>query len=95
MSLDQESTVAPASAPRGRWGEYTQLSRQIKQAGLLDLRFAGLHGFIPIFRFFNFFPQRFGFFLVEVCGSDFSNHHKRAFEQLGLGRLNDNVIGFP
>ena len=38
MSLDQESTVAPASAPRGRWGEYTQLSRQIKQAGLLERR---------------------------------------------------------
>jgi fatty acid desaturase len=38
MSLDQESTVAPASAPKGRWGEYTQLSRQIKQAGLLDRR---------------------------------------------------------
>ncbi|MFL6298247.1 MAG: acyl-CoA desaturase, partial [Actinomycetes bacterium] len=38
MSLDQESTVAPASVPRGRWGEYTQLSRQIKQAGLLDRR---------------------------------------------------------
>ena len=38
MSLDQESTVAPASAPRGRWGEYTQLSRQVKQAGLLERR---------------------------------------------------------
>jgi fatty acid desaturase len=38
MSLDQESTVAPASVPRGRWGEYTQLSRQIKQAGLLERR---------------------------------------------------------
>jgi hypothetical protein len=38
MSLDQESMVAPASAPRGRWGEYTQLSRQIKQAGLLERR---------------------------------------------------------
>jgi fatty acid desaturase len=38
MSLDQDSTVAPASAPKGRWGEYTQLSRQIKQAGLLDRR---------------------------------------------------------
>src|SRR5215216_3747974 len=38
MSLDQESTVAPVSAPRGRWGEYTLLSRQIKQAGLLERR---------------------------------------------------------
>ena len=38
MSLDQESTVAPASAPRGRWGEYTQLSRQVEQAGLLERR---------------------------------------------------------
>jgi fatty acid desaturase len=38
MSLDQELTVAPASAPRGRWGEYTQLSRQVKQAGLLERR---------------------------------------------------------
>jgi fatty acid desaturase len=38
MSLDQESTVAPASAPKGGWGEYTQLSRQIKQACLLDRR---------------------------------------------------------
>jgi fatty acid desaturase len=38
MSLDQKSTGAPASAPRGRWSEYTQLSRQIKQAGLLERR---------------------------------------------------------
>jgi len=38
MSLDQESTAPPASAPKGRWSEYTQLSRQIKQAGLLDRR---------------------------------------------------------
>jgi fatty acid desaturase len=38
MSLDQDATAAPAPAPRGRWGEYTQLSRQIKQAGLLDRR---------------------------------------------------------
>ena len=29
---------ATASAPKGRWSEYTQLSRQIKQAGLLDRR---------------------------------------------------------
>jgi fatty acid desaturase len=38
MSLDQESTAPRASAPKGRWTEYTQLSRQIKQAGLLDRR---------------------------------------------------------
>jgi fatty acid desaturase len=38
MSLDQESTARPVSAPKGRWGEYTQLSRQIKQAGLLERR---------------------------------------------------------
>ena len=38
MSLDQGSTAVPASAPRGRWSEYTQLSKQVKQAGLLDRR---------------------------------------------------------
>ena len=38
MSLDQESTAPRASTPKGRWSEYTQLSRQIKQAGLLDRR---------------------------------------------------------
>ena len=38
MSLDQESTAVPVSVPKGRWSEYTQLSRQIKQAGLLDRR---------------------------------------------------------
>jgi fatty acid desaturase len=38
MSLDQESTAPRAAAPKGRWNEYTQLSRQIKQAGLLDRR---------------------------------------------------------
>ena len=32
MSLDHESTAGPA-APKGRWSEYIQLSRQIKQAG--------------------------------------------------------------
>ena len=37
-SLDQESTVGAVSAPRGRWREYTQLSRQMKQAGLLERR---------------------------------------------------------
>jgi fatty acid desaturase len=34
----RESTARPLVAARGRWGEYTQLSRQIKQAGLLDRR---------------------------------------------------------
>jgi fatty acid desaturase len=38
MRPDHEPTVPRASAPRGRWGEYTQLSRQIKQAGLLERR---------------------------------------------------------
>jgi fatty acid desaturase len=38
MSLDHEPTARPVVAPKGRWGEYTQLSRQIKQAGLLDRR---------------------------------------------------------
>jgi fatty acid desaturase len=34
----QESTARPVLAPKGRWGEYTQLSRQIRQAGLLERR---------------------------------------------------------
>ncbi|HET9291273.1 MAG TPA: acyl-CoA desaturase, partial [Actinomycetes bacterium] len=38
MSLDQESAAGPGSASKGRWREYTQRSRQIKQAGLLDRR---------------------------------------------------------
>jgi fatty acid desaturase len=38
MSLDQELTVPRASVPKGRWSEYTQLSRQVKQAGLLERR---------------------------------------------------------
>src|SRR5215211_5254394 len=38
MSLDQESTARPVPSPTGRWGEYTLLSRQIKQAGLLERR---------------------------------------------------------
>jgi fatty acid desaturase len=44
MILDQESTARPVSAPKGRWGEYTQLSRQIKQAGLLERR----HGWYAV-----------------------------------------------
>src|SRR4029434_6338220 len=39
-SLDRELTARPTSRT-GRWSEYTQLSRQIKQAGLLDRR----HGY--------------------------------------------------
>ena len=38
MSPAQEPTAVRVSAPKGRWTEYTQLSRQIKQAGLLDRR---------------------------------------------------------
>src|SRR5215211_1900445 len=38
MSLDDELTAVPVSAPTGRWRAYTQLSRQIKQAGLLERR---------------------------------------------------------
>jgi fatty acid desaturase len=38
MSLDHESTTRPASAAEGGWGEYTQLSRQVRQAGLLERR---------------------------------------------------------
>jgi fatty acid desaturase len=38
MRLEQEPTARPVSAPTGRWSEYTQLSRQIKRAGLLDRR---------------------------------------------------------
>ena len=34
----REATDRPVVAPTGRWSEYTQLSRQIKQAGLLDRR---------------------------------------------------------
>jgi fatty acid desaturase len=38
VSFDQESATWRTSSGRGRWSEYTQLSRQIKQAGLLDRR---------------------------------------------------------
>ena len=38
MRLEQEPAAPPVSAPKGRWREYTQLSRQIKQAGLLERR---------------------------------------------------------
>jgi len=37
-SLDRELTAGPPPTRAGRWGEYTQLSRQIKQAGLLERR---------------------------------------------------------
>jgi fatty acid desaturase len=40
MRLQQAPTAQPVPAPKakGRWSEYTQLSRAIKQAGLLDRR---------------------------------------------------------
>jgi fatty acid desaturase len=38
MRLEQEPTARPVPSPKGRWSEYTQLSRQIKQAGLLERR---------------------------------------------------------
>jgi fatty acid desaturase len=38
MRLEQEPTARPVPSPISRWSEYTQLSRQIKQAGLLDRR---------------------------------------------------------
>jgi fatty acid desaturase len=40
-SLERELTAGPTPSRAGRWSEYTQLSRQIKQAGLLDRR----HGY--------------------------------------------------
>ena len=39
MSVDQASSAGVAGLPKGRWSEYTQLSRQIKQAGLLERRY--------------------------------------------------------
>jgi fatty acid desaturase len=38
-SLDRELTAGPTPPRARRWSEYTQLSRQIKQAGLLDRRY--------------------------------------------------------
>jgi fatty acid desaturase len=38
MSPEQEPTMARLSSTTGRWSQYTSLSRQIKQAGLLDRR---------------------------------------------------------
>ncbi|MFL6295757.1 MAG: fatty acid desaturase family protein, partial [Actinomycetes bacterium] len=38
MSVDQDPSAVPVPGPRGRWSEYTQLSRQIRQAGLLERR---------------------------------------------------------
>ena len=38
MRLEQEPAAPRVSAPKGRWREYTQLSRQVKQAGLLERR---------------------------------------------------------
>jgi fatty acid desaturase len=38
MRLEQEPTARPVPSPKGQWSEYTHLSRQIKQAGLLERR---------------------------------------------------------
>jgi fatty acid desaturase len=38
VSFDQESTSGRMPSRTGRWSEYTQLSRHIKQAGLLERR---------------------------------------------------------
>jgi fatty acid desaturase len=38
MSAEQEPTAVGVSSRTGRWRQYTQLSRQVKQAGLLDRR---------------------------------------------------------
>jgi fatty acid desaturase len=38
-SLDRELTAGPTPPRARRWSEFTQLSRQIKQAGLLDRRY--------------------------------------------------------
>jgi fatty acid desaturase len=40
-SLDRELTAGPTPSPTARWSEFTKLSRQVKQAGLLDRR----HGY--------------------------------------------------
>jgi fatty acid desaturase len=40
-SLDRELSAGPTPPRAGRWSEYTRLSRQIKQAGMLDRR----HGY--------------------------------------------------
>jgi fatty acid desaturase len=40
-SVERELTAGPTPPRTGRWSEYTKLSRQIKQAGLLDRR----HGY--------------------------------------------------
>jgi fatty acid desaturase len=37
-SPDQESTAMPVPSPKRGWSEYTQLSRQIKRAGLMERR---------------------------------------------------------
>jgi hypothetical protein len=37
-SSGQESTARRVPSPKARWSEYTKLSRQINQAGLLDRR---------------------------------------------------------
>ena len=44
MSGPGELTAVPVPSPGGRWGEYTLLSRQVKQAGLLERRPSPLRG---------------------------------------------------
>jgi len=46
-ALDRPLTAGPSSG-NGRWSEYTQLSRQIKQAGLLDRRHGWYAGKISL-----------------------------------------------
>jgi fatty acid desaturase len=38
MSPEQAPTAVPTASPAGRWSAYTQLSRQLQQAGLLERR---------------------------------------------------------
>jgi fatty acid desaturase len=38
MRPEQAPTTVPVSSTTGRWSQYTQLSRQVKQAGLLERR---------------------------------------------------------
>jgi fatty acid desaturase len=64
MRLDQEPTARPASAPKGRWSEYTQLSRQIKQAGLLERR----HGWYAAKIGFNLALLAAGWVTFAVIG---------------------------
>ena len=37
-SLDRSLSAGTPRVSRGRWGEYTELSRQLREAGLLERR---------------------------------------------------------